>query len=205
MRNPYKLSLARYSTHNIVSETIGKNNRVLDVGCNDGYIGQIADKSNIFYGLDYLPKSIKKTKKIYQAAIVYDLHDLKPLPWKVKFNIILFADVLEHVLDPEKILSFFVDKYLDKNGIVVISLPNIANWQVRLRLLFGQFNYTETGILDKTHLHFYTFKSAKELVEKCGLKTIKTQSGSSMFGYVINFLPFLRYVLATNIILINEN
>jgi 2-polyprenyl-3-methyl-5-hydroxy-6-metoxy-1,4-benzoquinol methylase len=153
MKNKYKLNLSKYSTHNLISEAIGRNNKVLDVGCNDGYIGyigQIADKSNIFYGLDYLPLSIKKAKKIYQDASVYDLNNLKPLPWKTKFSFIVFADVLEHVLDPTEVLLFFVNKYLDKDGKVIISLPNIANWQVRLKLLFGQFNYTETGILDKT-------------------------------------------------------
>lgn len=202
MNNPYNLSLSKYSTHNIISEAIGKNNKVLDIGCNDGYIGKIADKSNRFYGLDYLPQSIRITKKAYQDALVYNLHNLKSLPWKTKFDVILFADVLEHVMYPEKVLIFFTKNYLNDNGRIIISLPNIANWQIRMKLLFGNFNYKEIGIMDKTHLHFYTFKSAEKLLTNCSLSLFKITSGASLFGYILSIFPFLKCLFATNIIMI---
>jgi predicted TPR repeat methyltransferase len=62
-RNPYKLNLSKYSTHNIIQSNIGINKTVLDIGCNDGYIGKISDKSNQFYGLDCSEESVKRAKK----------------------------------------------------------------------------------------------------------------------------------------------
>ena len=101
-------------------------------------------------------------------------------------------------------MSFFIDNYLKKEGKVIISLPNIANWQVRFGLFFGKFNYKETGILDKSHLHFYTFESARELIKVCNLRILKELCGASFFGLVTKYFPFLKPLLSTNIILMCE-
>jgi 2-polyprenyl-3-methyl-5-hydroxy-6-metoxy-1,4-benzoquinol methylase len=202
-KNYYKLNLlSRYSTHNIIIDNVGLNKTVLDVGCNDGYIGQHCDKSNIFYGLDYSENSINKTKNIYKDAVVFDLNLLQKLPWgNTRFDVIIFADVLEHILYPEKVLSFFVENYLKDGGCVILSVPNIANWQVRLKLLLGRFNYTDSGIMDRTHLHLYTFKTATDLILGSNL-TIKNKiGGASVFGPVLAVFPFLKSLLATNIII----
>jgi len=202
MKNLYKLNLSVHSTHNIIQSNIGTNKTVLDVGCNDGYIGRISDKSNRFYGLDFSRGSIDEAKKIYMDALRYDLNDLKDLPWDIKFDVIIFADVLEHVLYPEQVMKFFIGKYLEEGGSVIISLPNVANWQVRRDLLLGKFNYTDTGIMDKTHLHFYTFKSAKQLIIRNNMKINSEFGGASFFGPVLKVFPFLRSILATNIIIV---
>lgn len=114
----------------------------------------------------------------------------------------MFADVLEHLLFPEQVLKYFVYNYLKENGQVIISLPNVANWQVRLNLLFGKFNYTDRGIMDKTHLHFYTFKTARELIFKNNLEIINVFGGATFFGPIIKMFPVLNSLLATNIITI---
>ena len=204
MKNPYKLNVSQYSTHRALLDAIGENKTVLDVGCNDGYIGKLADKSNTFYGLDYLPESVALAKKVYADAIEYDLNDIKPLPWKQQFDVIIFADVLEHILLPEPALKYFVDNYLKPDGVVVISLPNIANWQVRWNLLWGNFDYVDgSGIMDKTHLHLYTFKTARELVEAGGLVVDKFSYGASFFGPIIQASGgLLRNVLSTGIIML---
>ena len=154
MQNPYSLQISKYSTHAIIINEITSEEYVLDVGCNDGYIGKSISQETIFYGIDYLAESVEKAKQVYKDAHIYNLNNLETLPWNIQFDTIIFADVLEHVLYPEEVLKFFVDKYLKSEGKVIISLPNIANWQIRLQLLFGRFNYTETGIMYKTHLHF---------------------------------------------------
>ncbi len=202
MDNPYGLGLSKYSTHKLVLQRIGRNKVVLDVGCNDGYIGTNSDKSNVFYGLDYLESAIQKTKKVYKDATVYDLNQERKLPWQIKFDVIILADVLEHVLAPEKTLKFFVDNYLAKDGTVIVSLPNVANWQIRLRVLLGQFNPTETGIMDKTHLHFYTYKTALELVTSTSLRVTKQLGGASLLGLVIHYLPIFKNLFATSIIVL---
>ncbi|MDA8326877.1 MAG: class I SAM-dependent methyltransferase [Nitrospiraceae bacterium] len=202
MSSPYRLNFSKYSVHNIIKENIGENQVALDIGCNEGYLGRFCSSSNVFYGLDYLEENIDIAAAFYKGAIVYDLNLLEELPWKTRFDVLVFADVLEHVLNPEEVLKFFVNNYLKENGQVIISLPNIANWRIRIQLLLGRFNYTQTGILDKTHLHFYTFKSARTLIQNCGLRIVACHGGSNFFGPVIKFLPRLKTLLALNLIFI---
>lgn len=204
MKNPYSINTSKYSTHSIIVNNIGSKQNVLDIGCNDGYIGKHSDSSNTFYGLDYLQESVDKAKEVYKDAMLYDLNNLKELPWNKKFDTLIFADVLEHVLYPDQVLDFFINNYLKKEGKVIISLPNIANWQIRLNLFFGKFDYTETGIMDKTHLHFYTFKTAKELIESQNLSIKNIYGGATFFGKIIRKAPFLKGLLSTNIIYICE-
>lgn len=202
--NPYKISLSKFSTHNIIQNIIRKQpngSRILDVGSNDGYVGKDFVNIHDFYGIDYMKETVENCKKIYKDCDLYDLNDLKPLKWRHKYDLIIFADVLEHVIDPATSLKYFVDKYLNDQGMVIISLPNIANWQIRARLMLGKFDYTETGIMDKTHLHLYTYKSAIELIDKCNLMLSKSYGGATIMGPIIKMLPFTKPLLATNIIL----
>jgi len=199
--NPYMLRLSKHSTHKLIIDLVGRDRTVLDVGCNSGYIGASAHRSNTFYGIDYLPGTAAKAKKIYKDAAVYDINTLEPLPWKKRFDAIILADVLEHLNDPERALAYLTKKYLAPGGEVIISLPNVANWSIRLKLLLGKFNYTETGILDQTHLHLYTFQSAKQLVKTSGLHTKRELGGTSFFGPLIRILPMFRGALAHEIVL----
>lgn len=206
-KNPYKISISKYSTHNIIQNLIkimpqGVN--ILDVGCNEGYIGKDLNRNFNFYGLDYMNEPLIECKKHYKDASIYDLNNLEKLKWNIKFDMIIFADVLEHVIDAKSVLNFFVQEYLKPNGQVIISVPNVANWQIRLNLLFGKFRYTETGILDKTHLHLYTFETAKELTKSTNLEEIKAFGGASILGPVISMFPFLMPIFSTNIILHDE-
>jgi len=81
--------------------------------------------------------------------------------------VIVFADVLEHLRQPEEILSR-CKQLLLPSGFVIASIPNIAHWSMRWNLLFGRFDYTNLGLLDRTHLRFFTYKSAFDLFEKSG-------------------------------------
>lgn len=193
-----------FSTKNVILRELGSGKTILDVGCNDGYFGKF-DNKNIYYGIDYSKQALNQAKKNYKAVSYYDLNLLKKLPWTIKFDLLIFADVLEHLYYPKKTLAFFLKNYLKKNGVVVISLPNIANWQVRVNILFGKFEYTNTGIMDKTHLFFYTFKSATDLLTKNHLKITKVSYGASLLGPIIRLFPILKSLLATNIIITAQN
>ena len=188
-----------YSTHNIIMNLVWKNKVVLDVWCNKWYIWSNSSSDNIFYWLKYDESAVLEAKKIYKDVIQYDLNTLIDLPWDIKFDTIVFADVLEHLLYPNETLSF-LKKYLKDDGNIIISLPNVANWQVRFNLLFWNFNYTETGIMDRTHLHFFTFKTAEELLLKEWFIIESEYSWASFFWKIIKVLPFLKTLLATNII-----
>jgi 2-polyprenyl-3-methyl-5-hydroxy-6-metoxy-1,4-benzoquinol methylase len=204
--NNARLATKYFSTKNVISRIIiGKNKKILDVGCNEGYFGtNNKELSNKYYGVDILEESLKIASKSYIAVELYDLENLKDLSFNEKFDYIIFGDVLEHVRKPEEILKFFIKKYLNKNGKIIISLPNIANWQTRFNLLFGKFDYTEIGIMDNTHLKLYTFKSAQRLAKISGLKIKSILFGADLLGPIIKFLPFFRNLLSTNIVLVCE-
>jgi hypothetical protein len=88
----------------------------------------------------------------------------------------LFADVLEHLRDPAAVLLRCIPA-LKESGKIIISVPNVANIIVRLSLVFGKFDYTDRGILDRTHLRFFTLRSLKKMMSEvsCGvLRVIPT-------------------------------
>ena len=201
--NQYSLNKSKYGTHSLVAREIGKNKSVLDVGCNKGYLSLVSP-GNDFYGIDsdnadlQIAKKINKYKEVYQI----DLNQYQQFKTRVKFDVIVFADILEHLIFPELVLKYFVNNYLKHNGKVIISLPNIANIVTRLNLLTGKFDYTESGILDKTHLHLYTNNSATKLIKDVKLKIIKTVYSSNTFGRLIQALPVLGTLLGYNLIYI---
>ncbi len=102
-------------------------------------------------------------RKVYRM----DIENTGKTGPKDQYDIIVAADILEHLKDPELILSR-LKTYLKTGGLLIVSLPNVANIYVRLNVLFGRFPYHTKGILDKTHLHFYTLKTAEQLLIKTG-------------------------------------
>ena len=92
-----------------------------------------------------------------------------PLPDVGPADLILFLDVLEHLLDPDRVLAQLT-RNMPADGTVIVSLPNVAHYSVSVPLLLkGSFEYRDAGILDRTHLRFFTRKTAVELVNKAGL------------------------------------
>ncbi len=89
--------------------------------------------------------------------MVADLERELP-PLDGPFDAIVYGDILEHLSDPARVLSS-LDQYLKEDGIVIISVPNVAHFWTRLQLLLGRFEYADRGILDRTHLRFFTRKS----------------------------------------------
>jgi 2-polyprenyl-3-methyl-5-hydroxy-6-metoxy-1,4-benzoquinol methylase len=83
------------------------------------------------------------------------------------FDFVVLGDVLEHLADPWEALRL-VRGLLSPGGVAVVSVPNVAAWPVRLGLLAGSFEYRDFGILDRTHLRFFTRATARELVESAG-------------------------------------
>lgn len=201
-QNPYSFNSSRYSTHRLIVSLIGEDKNVLDVGCNDGYIGEYAAQSNTFYGIDSNVNAIKKAKKFYKDVEILNLNNFDKLPWSINFDLIICADILEHLIDPDRMLKLLTTRYLKPDGRVIISLPNVANWKVRLGLLIGRFDYTESGILDKTHLHLYTFKSALKLIDSADLKVLKIFGGSAYFFWIMRICPFFRCLLGHNILIV---
>jgi 2-polyprenyl-3-methyl-5-hydroxy-6-metoxy-1,4-benzoquinol methylase len=152
--------------------------------------------------IDGNAEAVKKAKEVCVDAKVMDLNDVPDAPvFDQKFDVIVYADVLEHLLYPEEVLRHF-NEYLVPGGKVIVSVPNVALWRVRLNLLLGRFDYTDYGVLDRTHVHLYTFKSARELMEAVKFKNIRVHGAANALGPVIARLPFLGSLLGIHVIAI---
>ncbi len=198
----YYFNKSEYGTHQLIANEIGTGKKVLDVGCNTGYLKKLS-AANEFYGLDFNKKYLKVAKANgYEETYFSNLNQDTPPKISEKFDVLVFADVLEHLLDPSKVLRFFLKKNLTKNGLVIISLPNVANVLIRFKLLLGKFNYTENGILDSSHLHLYTAATARKFISTSGLLVIKELASSNRFGRLFNILPSLRRLLGHSLIFI---
>lgn len=194
-------SFPKYGSISTIISQIPKGSIVLDVGCSDGYLAKHLEGCQV-YGIDYNSDALKLAKNFCVEVRQVDLNKVEELDAifpGIKFDYIVFADVLEHILYPDIVLQDMKTR-LNSNGYMITSLPNVALWRVRLQLLFGIFNYSDYGVLDNTHLHLYTFKSARKLLEENGLRIYKTFGAANLLGSVIYYFPFLRTLLSIHII-----
>lgn len=160
----------------ITSEMIENNSHILEVGCSTGYFSMhlMEDKNCKLFALDICEQSVRIAKEKGINAILADVENSEfetairnYVKENGKFDYIIANDVIEHLKSPEGFLQK-IKEFLKEDGNVIISVPNIAYILIRLQLLFGNFNYTQTGILDNTHLKFFTIKSLKNLIKDTG-------------------------------------
>jgi SAM-dependent methyltransferase len=122
------------------------------------------------------------------ADLEYGVDPKTPALCGREFDKVLLLDVLEHLRQPDKLLQD-CRSFLKPNGHLIVSLPNIANITVRLMLLFGGFNYTERGLLDKTHIRFFTRKTARKLLESNGYRIVEQKMTIMPLELVLGLRP----------------
>jgi len=148
----------------------GTGKKVLEFGTATGYISNILNERNCdVIGIEKNISWANSAKKFCRKIIVGDIEniDFKKELDNEKFDVILFGDVIEHLKNPQIILEKIQDHLLP-NGFIILSIPNISHITIRLQILNGRFDYEQTGILDDTHLKFYTLYSIIELLNKTG-------------------------------------
>jgi 2-polyprenyl-3-methyl-5-hydroxy-6-metoxy-1,4-benzoquinol methylase len=150
-------------------EEVPAGSRVLDVGCATGYLSaQLTAAGCSVVGFERDPESADAAAPRCERVIVGDIESPQDrTAIEGSFDVVLLGDVLEHLVNPWDTLRF-VRSLLSDSGFVVTSIPNVAAWPVRLALLRGSFEYTDVGLLDRTHLRFFTRASAHELVRSAG-------------------------------------
>ena len=169
----YENKVSKYSNINIeIFNKIPSNSLVLDVGCGSGSLGKklISEKHCKVYGIDISHKAIDYAKRNIDVAKQVNIEYEMPI-FDKKFDVIIFGDILEHLQWPDLILERY-KKFLKREGIIILSLPNVANIRIRFNLLLGKWDYTETGILDNTHLRFYTKKTIEEMISRNNFKIL---------------------------------
>ena len=197
------------STHQVLLSLVPPTaRRVLDVGCASGYLGrELTDRLACeVYGIDADAGSIEEARdKGYAGLELRDLSLPLDLPWEGPFDAVVAGDVLEHLTDPGPVLRWVRDT-LAPGAPLIVSVPNVANAAIRVKLLAGRFDYSDTGILDRTHVHLYTYASARDLLQSHGFSIEQEWAGSSNFGTFLNGgLPGarrLRPLLANTVILV---
>jgi 2-polyprenyl-3-methyl-5-hydroxy-6-metoxy-1,4-benzoquinol methylase len=166
--------------------------KVLDVGCGRGQLGgAIHDLGYRVTGIERNPEAAARAGGRLDEVVPIDLADPAVAEAALadrRFDVILFADVLEHLPDPLAVLRFYL-RFLAPGGRVIISLPNIACWDRRLALMLGRFDYADAGIMDRTHLRFFTFRTAGILVREAGLTVLSTSHAP---GIARAFLPLIK-------------
>jgi SAM-dependent methyltransferase len=171
----YEFKPFKYSSHYWILDALREEKepvRILDVGTASGYLGKIwRGGGHYVAGIEYDPAAAEKAREYYDAFQVADIETFA-FPYRREFDYIVFADVLEHLRDPAAVLERCIPA-LKESGRIIISVPNIANWIVRLSLLLGKFDYMDRGILDRTHLRFFTLRSLKQLMSEVSCEVLE--------------------------------
>src|SRR5262245_44723882 len=159
------------STHNLVVGLVEPGSRVLEFGCATGYMSQVLrDRLGAtVLGVELQAEAAQEASSYCERVLIGDAEDLD-LEAELggeRFDAILFADVLEHLREPANLLRR-VRPLVTEGGAVVASIPNVAHASVRLALLAGSFRYREEGLLDESHLRFFTREGIQDMFEGAG-------------------------------------
>jgi 2-polyprenyl-3-methyl-5-hydroxy-6-metoxy-1,4-benzoquinol methylase len=166
----YRLKDDPYSSHSVILAMLGAGDgrRALDVGAADGFLAELlSTRGWIVTALERDPTQAERARAKCHEVVVADVGDAVPT-LSGPFDAIVCGDVLEHLADPFSALSSLIP-HLAAGGRVVVSVPNVAHLWVRLSLLMGRFDYTDRGILDRTHVRFFTRRTLLAMLTHSGL------------------------------------
>lgn len=162
---------------NMLKSTPG---RILDVGCGAGdNAALLADRGWRVTGLTIDPREREAALPYCDAIHLGNLEEGLPRTVAGSFDVVLMSHVLEHLANPSALLAD-VRERLDENGVIAVALPNVLNYRQRFRFLMGNFAYTETGMLDRTHLRFYTYTTGRTLLEDHGFDVVAAAADGSL-------------------------
>lgn len=192
MPNVYTFKDFEGSSHRILMGLIRRyakrGGRLLDLGAAGGELGAaVRDHFGRTVGFEYQVDCVADLKERFDQVVVTDLEKLKRIPKGM--DAVVCADVIEHLRDAPALLKL-IREGLANDGYLFVSVPNIANITVRLGLLFGIFEYRERGILDNTHLRFYTMRTIRHDIENAGFRVVAVRGSSIPIRLIVGrFTP----------------
>lgn len=223
----YKEKTDQWSSHSILHRWLmnfPKGTKVLDVGTAQGIVGRkCADLGFSLKGIEPNREWANLAGRFYSDLLCSNI-ETAPDDYLANQDVIICADVLEHIPDPLAVLTRLVS--LQQPGArLLVSVPNVANLWVRLQLLLGKFEYSDKGILDRTHLRFFTRSTFKKMLSDCHLQVVEMKYTPlplnlvnpffqdhimgrglhSFLAQITNFIPTLfAYQFVANTILVSE-
>lgn len=181
----YQLHLGSGSSHRILASMAIKAGRspVLDVGAAEGYLGRLLEGSGLVIDAvepvgAYASVARRYYRRLYEATV-------EEVRLEEEYGAIILGDVLEHLVEPAAVLKRLLG-HLAPEGVVLVSVPNIAHLAVRLLLLSGRFPRMDRGPLDRTHLHFFTRATAEELLRRSGLRVLEHRGSVAPVADIVN-------------------
>src|SRR3989344_8437641 len=181
--NPEKLD-----THNIDRQSVDQvpyGANVLEIGCATGFVGHylIRKKGCEVTGVELGYEEAVEAKKVLTKVIVGNIEHTKTQKLITKkYNVIYASALVEHLKDPWSALKTW-KKFLKNDGLLIVTTSNVLHWSQRIKFLSGKFEYEKYGIMDNTHLRFFTTKTFPKLITDCGYKINKFTIDPVSGGY----------------------
>ena len=186
------------TSHEKILSLVPRGSVVLDVGCAGGYLARALRERGV-EAVDGIEPSLEDAeaarphcRRLVHGSVEDD-EAVAELPDN-EYDVIVCGDVLEHLVEPERALRRLIPK-LKPGGRFVISVPNVAHYSVRWTLLRGRFEYQDLGLLDRTHLRFFTGKTLVEMLESAGLTVDvrdATYRATRLEGMLVAFGPLAK-------------
>jgi 2-polyprenyl-3-methyl-5-hydroxy-6-metoxy-1,4-benzoquinol methylase len=195
----YVLKPDPHSSHSVILRWLGqgRGRKLLDVGAADGLLSRrLTELGWRVTAIEGDPALAQAGARYCERMITLNLDREIPVG-EGPFDVIVYGDVLEHLVDPLRILVE-LDRSLAPGGFVVISVPNIAHLWIRLLLLFGRFDYLDRGILDHSHLRFFTERSLRAMLADAGLLIERFTATPAPLYQILPVSWHRRWVAATH-------
>ncbi len=157
---------------------------ILEIGCGAGALAKATRERNPsahYIGVEIVEEVANQAVAHMNHTLVGDittkktLENLDKIRCEKLFDTLIIGDVLEHLYDPWSVLTELRYR-MAKNGLCIICIPNVAHWSVLLQQLRGRWDYTDAGLLDKTHIRFFTLETAAELFNKAGWQLLDAKA-----------------------------
>lgn len=175
--------------------------RILELGCNNGAFGKAYKErfpNAVYLGIEIDASLAVKAQTYLDSVVVGDCEDLAVVSQATHgtpVQCIVYGDVLEHLRDPWETLRLHVS-HLAPQGVVVASIPNIQHWTTIFNLLQGRWEYQDSGLMDRTHLRFFTYASIQQLFQQSNLKIDLFNARRPTNDDFSKFFEVMRPVLA---------
>ncbi len=146
--------------------------RVLEIGCGEGHLGRLLkSRGHYVAGLELVPEVAEIARGNMDEVFCGDIESAA-MPWQpASFDALIMADVLEHMVDPWRILGS-LSRLLAPGGFAIASVPNVQNYRVIRNLIRGRWEYTNSGLMDCGHVRFFTYAEIVRLFDGAGIEVV---------------------------------
>ena len=151
---------------------------ILEIGCSNGNTGALAlakKKCNKYIGVEIHNEAAEKAKQKLSQVIVGNIEQMELPLADNSIDAMILSEVLEHLVDPWKVL-IKLKRYLKPGALIFASSPNVSHYRIILMILRGEWNLTDEGVMDRTHLRWFTPKTFEAMFEETGYQVIKVEA-----------------------------